>query len=655
MRVPHRELASFVPALSKAAPDLVADSLVRLGFETELLEGEHVVYEIKVTPNRGDALSVLGIARELHAYLGRNKARSEPVLRLTDQSLVSRLETLEQPHISLMTDDCTQYHAVVFEDVVVQPSPAWLQQALALFGLRPINNVVDVTNYLMELYGQPLHAFDLDAILGGTMTLRHSKDGETLTTLDGAERKLGKGALVIEDREALIDLMGIMGGANSGVDHRTTRILVQSAIVTPAAIRRAMAAAKHTTDASYRYARGIDPTVSLPVLHEAIALLRKKEFGAAKAVGVLTPRTAPVAAGTIKLDYQRVSALLGTTTPKGEQVSLLERLGCSVEEQAGKPMLVTPPPWRADLAIWQDCAEEIARLIGLDDGIEAKRLPAADAAEPPLSDTVWAEGLKDRLVELGFAELLTYTFVSREDLAQFELPKVGELANPLNPQLQFLRPSLMPGLAAAIGKNSFYEPVLLFEVGHVFTAKAEQLRLGIAIASQKETLETWLARIADALGIDSSELKSAGTVATLGAAAAQHYRVRKAPAYIIEIPVDKLKVARRIPHKYKLPLTVARYHPISKYPPVVRDIAVVVPNRTDNSQIQTYIANFHPFVEDVTIFDEFTSPKLGEDKKSLAFHILFSSRDRTLQQVEIEEIETELHQGLGNSFDATIR
>ncbi len=657
MRVPHRDLITFVPELAGLAPERIAGELNRLGLETELLAGEQPVYELKVTPNRGDALSVLGVARDLQAKLDADAPADaiRPVLRLIDQAQIDRLDELSQPTITVETDDCTQYHAVLLDNVAVQPSPPWLADALVSFGLRPINNVVDMTNYLMELYGQPLHAFDADAIVGGTITIRHAHDGEALTTFDGTERTPGTDALVAADAKAVVDLAGIQGGANTAVSNRTTRILLQSALFKPAAIRASMRAAKHGTDASYRYARGVDPTLSLPVLHQAVELLSKPEFGHAKAIGKLIIRTAPADKLSINVDDKRVRSLIGATITRAAQQRLLERLGCQIGDTPDTPFAVTPPPWRSDLTIWQDCAEEIARLTGLDTGIDAARLPATKPHEGAVSDTVWVEGLKDCLVELGFSEVLTYSFIGKQDLDRFALPDTGELANPLNPQLRFLRPSLLPGLAGAVGKNGYYDPILLFEIGHVFTKTSEHLQLGLAIANQKEPLETWTARIADTLGLDSSELTAALHNVAVGNEAAQQYRIRNLPAYLAEIPIKTLKTARRIPATFALPGMPRQYRPISKFPPVTRDLSLLVPTETPPETVRAYLVASHPFVEDVTLFDEFVSPKLGEGKKSLSFHILFSSPERTLELTEIEQIEHRMAHVLEREFGATIR
>lgn len=653
MKVPHQSLVELVPAAAKLTPEELQETLQSLGFETDLLVGASLVYELYVTPNRGDALSIFGVARDLNARLAAKRGVQPKALSLDDKSEFAALQDTQVPTVTIETKDCTQYHGVVFEHVTVQPSPDWLQAELALLGLRPINNIVDITNYLMELYGQPLHAFDLDAILGGEMTVRHAKRGERLKTLDGVERTLDKDSLVIQDSEAAIDLAGIMGGANTAIDHRTKRIFLQSAIFSPASMKRSVAATKHSSPAAHRYARGIDPAISMGVLTAAMNFLKKKEFGSLKATGAVQVATDESRPAPIPFDAEQVNHLLGTNISKTDQLAILRHVGCVIDDEKATPRVV-PPSWRHDLLHWQDLAEEVIRITDLNEGLPAKRLARLDVPDIR-SEIEWVEGLKDRLVELGFSEVLTYSFIGKQDLAQFELPNAGELANPLNPNLQFLRPSLFPGLAASVGKNSFFEPVLLFEVGHVFTAKAEHIRLGLAIASQKDTAEHWLARIADAIGIDSSTLKESVVLQTLTKEQANQYTVRRLPVHLIEIPIEKLQVARRIPHSYRMPVDVPRYRPISKYPPVTRDIAIIVRTTTNAKQVTDYIAKFHPFVEYVNVFDEFVSDKFGDGKKSLALHILYASAEKTLVAAEIDEIHAELIRGLEHSFEATIR
>jgi phenylalanyl-tRNA synthetase beta chain len=356
----------------------------------------------------------------------------------------------------------------------------------------------------------------------------------------------------------------------------------------------------------------------------------------------------------VKFEPNRVQKLLGVSVSTKDQFRLIKLIGSQAELKNDK-ITAQAPSWRFDLEFWEDYAEEIVRFLGINDGIPAKHLAKPENSLEQSSELAWSEGVKDRLVELGFNEIMSYSFIGKDDLAMFQLHKVGELANPLNPQLKFLRPSLLPNIAMAIGRNAFFEPILLFEIGHVFTLKSEQIRLGIAIANQKDSIETWIARIADAFGLDSLDLESGLLVTKLDNVVAQHYKIRRLPAYILEISLDKLKAARRIPHQFRIPTGVAKYKTISKYPPITRDLAIVVPIEISNQDISEHIAKSHPFVEYVSIFDEFTSSKLGENMKSIAFHILYSSPNQTLNQFEVEEIEKELILSLQNSFTATTR
>ncbi len=654
MRVLPEELGAMLPSLKSMTLVELAEQLFRLGFETEILEGERPVLDVSITPDRGDAMSALGLARELAAWQAVNIRRSVRLPALQAPELVEQLPDGELPEIKLTDSVCAQYHAVVLENIQVGDSPAWLAEAVTRLGLRPKNNIVDLTNYLMEMYGQPLHAFDLDAILGGTMTVRRAARGERVVTLDGTEHVLPVGAAVIEDREALIDLAGIMGGQNSAVDTKTTRVLLQSALFDSRTVYRTMNEMGVRTDASVRYARGVDPLLSLSVLNEALRLLKKKEFGRAKPLERRLVRTESRQVDPIRCQPQRVNDLLGVRLSQAEQRRMYEALGCMVTERS-KEWLVTPPSWRHDLVIWQDLAEEVVRLTGLDTNIRSKRLPKVRAEADAYSQLERGEGVKDRLAGLGFHEVMTYSFVSKNDLDAFGLANVGELANALNPSLKFLRPSLMPNLAAVLARNDLFDPALVFEVGRTFTTTDEEVRVGIGIAGGPDSADVWLRKIADAFGMDSRALTDAAEVRMLDDALRQRYKIRKRQATIIEFSLQALDDARRIPRRAHLPAAVPQYRPISKFPPVTRDIALVVSVATEPADIAQAIQAFHPSVESVQLFDEFVSPRLGEGKKSLAFHIFYANLDRTLTDTEVDAVHQELSAFLEQSFQATIR
>lgn len=648
--IPHH-LAEFAPELADHNPETLAETLTNLGFETELLPGKTTVLDVSITPNRADAMSALGLARELTAHRHRNATRVRTPLVLTPTGTTSHLPEADLPHVTITNPrDVVQYHGVVFEDVRIEASPAWLQEELILLGVRPINNIVDVTNYLMELTGQPLHAFDLDAILGSELTIRRTKAGERITTLDGVERALPEGVLVIEDREALVDLAGVMGGANSEVHQKTSRVFLQSAIFARDAIRRSTNRTGHRTTAAMRYERGVDPAVSYAALDRAITLLGSKAFGGARPVARVIAKDAKPRRSTIPYNPARVSRLLGFAVPAKTQRHIFALLGC-VETDSES---IVGPSWRFDLERWQDLAEEVARFIGLNTDVPAKRLTKWPVSQTR-SELEWAEGLKDRLVELGLAEVLTYSFLGKDDLTSFELPTVGELANPLNPALRYLRPSLLPNLATVVAANSVFDPILVFEIGHVFRAQGEALQLGIAIAGQSQPTSAWIAKIADAIGIDSAAFELQARILELPQSLKNAYKIRKRRVTLIEIPLDSLRSARRIPAKYRTPTTIVPYRPLSKFPPVSRDVALSVSRELNPTDVTLHIERFHELVEHATLFDEFVSDSLGEGKKSLAFHVLYASLDHTLTDKEIDTLHRSLEDSLTTAFDATIR
>ncbi|MBI4023235.1 phenylalanine--tRNA ligase subunit beta [Candidatus Berkelbacteria bacterium] len=654
MRVLPQILSTFAPILQKPSPEAVAEHLTSLGFETEILPGETPVLDVSITPNRADGMSHLGLARDLLAQHHRNRQHPAKVLTLPPEGLWERLPDLSSPTIVIKPASLApQYHAILFDHVTIQSSPAWLQEELTLLGIRPINNVVDLTNYLMEVYGQPLHAFDADALLGDTLTVRAARAGERLETLDGTERTLPAGIAVIEDRAGLVDLAGILGGANSQVRSSTTRILLQAAIFDRTRIRQATNTLNLRTPAATRYERGVDPALSIPVLDWATKLLTAKEFGKAKARGRIAAATFEHLPDPIRVDPERVKSLLGMNVAASTQVQYLRSLGAEVDV-TNTGYTVRPPSWRFDLEIWQDVAEEVARLIGLDDELPAKRLaPWTGALEP--SEFEWAEGLKDRLVDLGLSEVQTYSFVSKQDLAQLALPSVGELANPLNPHLRFLRPSLAPGLAAVVASNSMFDPIQIFEIGHVFTQKSESVNLAIALAGNAGPTADWLVRLADAIGMDSGALKQLVTLQELDVAVRQSYKIRKSRVTLIEVPLAALAQARRIPANYRIPSVVQPYRALSKYPPVSRDIACLVDREVSPQDVLAFLGSLDPRIELVEWFDEFSSDALGEGKKSLGYHLFYSHPDRTLTDLEITELHGQVEDSLAAAFAAQIR
>ncbi len=649
MRATLKDLRSFAPGLPDTV-EQITPLLLELGFEATAIDAGTL--EVGMTPNRGDAMSALGLARDLMAWIDRDRKQASAVLRFAGTKQLDRLPVVSTPTVSIEVPALVSvYEGVVFADVTVGPSPAWLAKAVTRLGWRSINTVVDLTNYLVDRYGQPLHAFDLDAILGQMLTVRASKAGETLRTLDDVDRELPAGALVIQDRDALVDLVGIMGGANSQINPGTKRVLIQAATVDRDVIRRTTNALQLRTQAAIRYERGTDPNIARPVLNEAIRLVRRAKIG--RAIGRLPSLPMPPGPAPIGLRPAVVDRLLGFTVAPARQQQLLERLGCQVTRRR-TTLAVTPPSWRHDLVIWQDLTEEIARLSGLNQQLPATELAATDHT-PEQSEIEWAEALKDRLIELGLSEVQTYSFVSKSLLDAFDLPHVGELANPLNPTLRFLRPSLVPNLAQVAAANQLFEPILIFEIGHVFTLQHEETRLAIGLVGRTESTPAWLARLSDQLGIDSAALTAHALVTEATDAQRAALKIRKPRATFIEIRLADLLSARRIPATFRLPAAAIDYRPVSRFPAVSRDLAIIVDRTVPAGPIEPFIRSFDQWIEAVEQFDEYQSDRLGHDKVSRAFHIRYADPDRTLTESEVSALHDRLARAVERTFGATLR
>ncbi|MBI4185756.1 phenylalanine--tRNA ligase subunit beta [Candidatus Berkelbacteria bacterium] len=654
MRVLPKLLAALAPPLGQLSLETVANYLTQLGFETEILPGQTPVLDVSITPNRADAMSHLGLARDLDAYLKRNRETVRPALQLPDRfRLLDRDLATDEFSIQIKSDVATQYHAIVLDHVVVSPSPAWLVTTLTQLGIRPINQVVDLTNYLMELYGQPLHAFDADAIVGKQLIVRPARSGERIRTIDGTEHILKSGVTVIGDDQALIDLAGIQGGANSQITSKTTRVLLQSAIFNPARIRRATTLLQHRTAASARYERGIDPAISWAVLGEAVDLLKTKDFGRVTVAGTISIRTQAIRPIEIPVSAARVNALIGLSISGHRQQHVLTRLGCTIQSTSANDYQATPPSWRCDFHIWQDAAEEVIRLIGID--TVSGRTLGRQKRSLSRSMIERGEAIKDRLVEIGLCEVQTYSFISASDIERFALKSAGEIANPLNPALRFLRPSLLPGLTRVIARNGLFDPIAIFELGHVFSSSGETIHIGIGLASQTKIDTAWVVRLADAVGLDSATLLTRLSVTKPSVDLLAAYKIRKQSVSLIEFSLDALDDARRIPAHYHIPSETFVYRPLSKFPPVVRDVAVVVDRTLSADVIVEHLKTLDPRIELVELFDHYISPKLGPTVKSLAFHLYYADATQTLTDEDVGAIHKSVVVSLQTVFQATIR
>ena len=661
-----------------------------------------IIFDLDVTPNRPDCLSVIGIAREIAALTG------EP-LRLPG----IHYEESEKPIGSFASVDiaepnlCPRYCASLITGIKIAPSPSWLQQRLNSCGMRPINNVVDTTNYVTLEYGQPLHAFDYRKLKGGQIIVRRAKNGETITTLDGTERALTPDILVIADKEEAVAVAGIMGGAYSEVTDKTDTILLESANFAQATIRRGCGYLQLQSEASVRFDKELNSELPLLPLKRATQLLLELAGGRA-AKGVIDVYPGKSAPKLISLPTQEVERLSGLKVNIDEILKVLKALGFECQENnSGSQISVSVPYWRSDIKCSADLVEEIVRIIGYE------KIPISRLSSPlppqksKLSPAAQQSNLKDKLRNIltgfGFQEILTYSLVSLEKLQnlspKFEM-KVQPLkvANPMTREQEFLRTSLRAGLLSTLAHNQKFEPagIRLFEIGKVFLphnppiiateAKQSQVerelpqekdmlcaalsgpRLELSWHTDKEMLDFF-----DAKGVVENILNQLGLKASfensddeglfprkgtniivdndlIGILGELHPKVVQAfellgVTYLIEIDLEKLLT--------KLTGT-KKYQPIPRFPSVTRDIALVVDEQVSYRRAEEIVQGF-PLVTQTTLFDLYRGEQIPEGKKSFAIRIIYQSPSYTLTDEEVDQTQEQMLARLHQELGATLR
>lgn len=644
---------------------LPADAPVGAPF-SELFPGDTVL-DLEITPNRPDLLGTIGIAREVAALTGQT-------LRLPQ---VPAAPASPSAAIAVESPDCTFYSVLAIAGVRVGPSPDWLRSRLEAAGLRAINNIVDITNFVMLETGQPLHAFDA-AKVSGPIRVRSAADGESFLALDGRKVELRSAHLVIADSQRALALGGVMGGADSGVSDATQNILLESACFVSSAIRRTARELGFSTDSSYRFERGVDPHGTVSALRRAAGLIGElaggtpgecawgSSAGRGRPEEFFADRTAgPAFVRKVALRPDRVTALLGTEIATDRITAILSGFGLRRSDEEWEI-----PSFRQDLLRDVDLIEEIARVVG----IEAipSRLSAAPAV-PGSADAAYdfQMMLRQRLSGLGFSEARTSTLISAAMLWQ-ETPAI-RLRNPLGEDQAFLRTSLLPGLLAAVERNVRHgaKRTALFEVGRTFRASGAEEHATTAFVLQGETSSggwrgepvrdldwhdakgvvealagrtvrlqncTATAPLALAAEIFSGEARL-GCIGQLAPSAARALGA-KGPVTVVELDVRTLQESSR----------QQPFAGIPKFPAVSRDLAIVCPRDLPYADIaQTLHEAGESLLAAVEPFDVFVDPsgeKLPADRKSLAISLTFRDAGRTLQSEEVNAACERLRQGL---------
>ena len=654
---------------------------------TDALNLHDPVIEIDLTPNRPDCLSLLGIAREV-AAIQKNRVTC-PESRLSEQAgeISGKTSvTIQDP------DHCPRYAARLVEGITVGPSPFWLQDRLLSVGLRPINNIVDITNFVMMETGQPLHAFDFEHLEEHRIVVRTANEGEKFTTLDGKERTLASDMLMICDGKKPVAVGGVMGGLNSEIENTTTRVLIESAYFDPVSIRRTAKRLGLGTDASHRFERGVDPDGALAALDRA-ALLMTEIGGGVLVDGLIDERPKIVENRPVTLSVTRTNRVLGIDLNADQISDLLRSIEFGVEKEGSDALTVTVPSFRVDVTRPEDLMEEVARLWGYN------RIPVTSPAMPaeavrPARRMTARNRIKDLMSGYGFAEAVNYSFIDRGACNKLQLKeddprrRLLEILNPLTEEQTVMRTSLIPGLLEAMGRNLAWQMrnLRLFEVGKTFVSNGWE-----ALPDETETLAglltgaihdgTWhteerpadffdlkgnIEALLNALSIPDLRFtamedtdctytrpgytarilagdQDLGLLGEVHSATLKAYDLKQT-AFIVELNLDRL-----------IPLISdeKQARPIPRFPSVARDITIIVDRSVEADDLLRSVLEMNEeLVEDLFLFDLYEGENIPQGRKSVSFRIIYRSALETLEDDAVTGIHQRISDMLLKKYNA---
>jgi phenylalanyl-tRNA synthetase beta chain len=644
------------------------------------------ILTVEITPNRGDCLSVLGVAREVAAITGEKIFLPEAACRENGPPIG------EAASVTVTDADlCPRYSARVITDVSVVPSPILIQRRLAMCGVRPINNIVDITNYLLLELGQPMHAFDLDRLAGSRIDVRRSGIRRSFTTLDGTVREIRPEMLLIWDAEGPVAVAGVMGGENTEVLPTTRRVLFESAHFTPASTRTTGRRLGLSTESSYRFERGVDPSGTMYAADRAVSLLSG-----------FTDLT--IAKGTFDIggdrEFQRTvpfrtvqaKRVIGRNYSDGECAEVFARLGFPAKEKGEGMWEVTVAPHRFDIEREIDLVEEIARLSGYD------TIPTtyAESGAPVFSrDDFFCEAIEkvsEFLRTEGFSQAINFSFVSGREwekhahLLGFDASDSMRISNPISEDTTIMRPHLLMGLLHNVetGIRRFVDDIRMFEVGKAFGKSFleehfEEPRLGFVMYGRRipgnwsdggEAVDYYDAKgVAESIlrllgsepfhfvpsvsrpflapGKSSEIVKDGDVIGWVGA-------VRREVLSAIEITGQTYYGEIRV-RAAQSPSRSVRFRAIPKFPPVFRDVACIFPESVPVGDVLAMVRELSPEIREAQVFDVFTGKKIGAGRKSVAFRVRIQAEDRTLTDAEVHSIHTKIVNLLENRFGGAIR
>ena len=647
--------------------------------------------ELELTPNRGDCLSMLGVAREIGALTGQQ-------VRVPNVSYPeSGTSASELAQVTIADPDlCLRYTASVITGISIGPSPHWLQDRLIRAGLRPINNVVDVTNYVMLEFNQPLHAFDLDTVTDRHVVVRRATEGEQFTTLDDVERTLTSENLLIADPAQAIGIGGVMGGANSEITASTANLLLESATFHNLNNRRTATDLNLRTEASQRFEKGLRPELAPIALSRATQLILETAGGEAAAgiIDVFPDGEKPVE--SVSLTVQRLRQVLGMDLDIGRAESVLNSLGIATRRTGTDSLEAEPPYWRSDIAIEEDLIEEVIRIIGYDE-VPTTMLSSPIPYHRGDAMTTLKDDLRDALVAAGMQETISYPLVGQDELAKLgngaaDCQQLLRVANPMSAEQDVLRPTLAASILNTLAYNRGHNDggFRLFELGRAFLPQSgglpreQELAAGVMCGPRHEanwlndtepldyfdlsgTLATALNRIgleADfsstdhtmfhpgrcaSVSIAGLEPTAIGFIGELRPDVAVAFDLDAEPVIYFELRLDDLLAAQQGSE-----LAASRFESLSRFPAANRDLALVVPAEAPASRVQQLIERVR-LVERAELFDVYAGENVPEGTRSLAFRIWFRAVDRTLTAEDVNRAINGLTRALEREIGATVR
>lgn len=682
MRLPLEWLKEYVAV--RLSPKQLAERMTMAGIEVGPFEDRpsNVIFDLEITPNRPDWLSIIGLAREVAVITGQRLK----VAPSTKHQAPSKKQKGTVLGVKIVIEDkrgCQRYIGRLIEGVSVKPSPEWMQNRLIACGARPINNIVDITNYVLLEYGQPLHAFDADKLQGGVVRVRRALTNETITTLDGVKRALAAEMLVIADTQAPVAVAGIMGGQGTEVTQATRNILLESAYFDPVTVRRSARKLGLSSESSYRFERGIDPEGVARASERAAGLI--VELGGGSHAAVTDVGSAATARVSIAFDPLRAQRWLGMPVAGSVARTAFAQLGCRVASSGtAGPMRVAPPTFRRDLTADVDLYEELARVFGYD------RLPSSVPVVPLVDEHAAHESafaqlqkIKQVCVGLGLTEVITWSLVSEADLLRCGLnpSEAVRLANPLSQDHAFLQPSLLMGLLQVARRNVTRGTtnVAVFELARITRAGREQPSLGMLLSGEwfpdwntaRQTAGFWVLK-----GLVESVARQASGRAMPFAAVHFPWAASGESAQI-SADGQRLGVAGKIAPKVleaydlKQPVWFAELSveallslgrpssgitPPSEFPPVKRDLSILIDERTVYQQVEQLIRQTAGSAAGrIELIDRFTGKQVPAGKQSLTFSLEYRQPARTLTAGEVDTVHARIMQALAGQLGAARR